>query len=53
MSDWTPITINMVIPISFANGSNHTDLKFYITGSKKPNLDGAGYSSFFIKYLGY
>ena len=53
VSDWTPITINMVIPISFDNGSNHTDLKFYITGSKKPNLDGAGYSTFFIKYLGY
>ena len=53
VSDWTPITINMVIPICFDNGSNHTDLKFYITGSKKPNLDGAGYSSFFIKYLGY
>ena len=53
VSSWTPITINIVIPISFDNGSNHTDLKFYVTGSKKPNLDGAGYSTFFIKYLGY
>ena len=49
---WTPITIHAVIPINVDNGFNHVDIKLYIDSSNSnTKLDGAGYSTFFIKYL--
>ena len=50
-SDWTPITINAVIPINVDNGYGYADIKFYIQTTNNAILDGAGYSTFYIKYL--
>ena len=58
-SDWTPITINTVIPINTNNGFNHVRIKMYIiinTGDKRLRklngvFRGARYSTFYIKYL--
>ena len=58
LSSWSPITINTVIPITTDNGFNHAKIKLYIknrTGRKLRGddaiLKGAGYSTFYIKYL--
>ena len=50
-SNWTPITINAVVSINVDNGFNHADLKLYIKTNNNAILDGAGYSTFYIKYL--
>ena len=50
-SDWTPITINAVIPITVDNGFGHDEIKLYIKTNNNAEFDGAGYSTFYIKYL--
>ena len=50
-SGWSPITINAVIPINTDNGYNHVDLKLYIKTNDGAMFDGAGYSTFYIRYL--
>ena len=50
-SSWTPITINAVVSINVDNGFNHADMKLYIKTNNNAILDGAGYSTFYIKYL--
>ena len=48
-SDWTPITINTIIPITVDNGFNHVDIELKLTD---PTIfDGVGYCTFYIKYL--
>lgn len=48
---WAPITINAIVTIQADNGFGHADIKLYL--SDDPSLlDGAGYSTFYIKYLG-
>ena len=58
LSSWSPITINIVIPITTDNGFNHAKIKLYTknaTGKKIPGddaiLEGSIYSTFYIKYL--
>ena len=58
LSSLSPITINTVIPITTDNGFNHAKIKLYIKNvrSKKIRrddaiLEGASYSTFYIKYL--
>ena len=55
-SSWTPITINVIIPISVDNGYGHADIKLYLKGSHSSSgiiaFDGRGNSTFYIKYLG-
>ena len=51
-SDWAPITINAVIRITVDNGFGHAEIKLYIQTTDNAILDGAGYSTFYIKYLG-
>ena len=58
LPSWSPITINIVIPITTDNGFNHAKIKLYIkiASSKKLRgddaiLEGASYSTFYIKYL--
>ena len=50
-SDWSPITINTVIPITTDNGFNYARIKMYIKATDNAIFDGAGYSTFYIKYL--
>ena len=50
-SDWSPITINTVIPITVDNGFNYARIKMYIKTTNNAEFDGAGYSTFYIKYL--
>ena len=58
-SGWPPITINTVIPINTDNGFNHVRIKMYIKNKTRDKrlvdlnaiFDGAGYSTFYIKYL--
>ena len=50
-SDWSPITINTVIPITTDNGFNYARIKMYIKTTYYAIFDGAGYSTFYIKYL--
>ena len=53
--DWRPLTINAVIPITIDNGFNYARIKIYLEkisgGSFNGELDGAGNSTFYIKYL--
>ena len=49
---WKPLIINAVIPITTDNGFNHAEIKLYIQTTDNAILDGTGYSTFFIKYLG-
>ena len=49
LSSWSPITINTVIPITTDNGFNHARGK-NIRGVDAI-LEGARYSTFYIKYL--
>ena len=48
-SDWSPITINTVIQITTDNGFNYARIKIKTTDNAI--FDGAGYSTFYIKYL--
>ena len=50
-SDWSPITINAIVPINVDNGFGHADIQMWITTENNAVLDGAGYSTFYIKYL--
>ena len=50
-SNWTPITINSVVPITVDNGFNHADIQLKLKISDKAILDGDGYSTFYIRYL--
>ena len=54
-SNWTPITINAVVPINADNGFNYARIKMYIKNTGSGILgsifDGAGHSTFYIKYL--
>ena len=50
-SNWTPITINTIIPITVDNGFNHADIQFKFKISDNAIFDGAGYSTFYIRYL--
>ena len=49
-SSWTRITINAIIPITVDNGFNHSDISLKLESTAI--FDGAGYSTFYIKYLG-
>ena len=49
-TQWTPITINAVVPISVDDGFNHTDIKLELIGVNCI-FDGSGYSTFYIRYL--
>ena len=48
-SNWTPITINAIIPITVDNGYNYADLNLKLNGTAI--FDGDGYSTFYIRYL--
>ena len=54
-SDWSPITINAIVPINVDNGFGHAEIKMFTRsrpGTKyRAILGGAGFSSFYIKYL--
>ena len=54
-SDWSPITINAIVPINVDNGFGHAEIKMFTrsrTGTKnRAILGGAGFSIFYIKYL--
>ena len=50
-SDWTPIAINTIVPITVDNGFNHDDIQFKFRVSDDAIFDGAGYSTFYIRYL--
>ena len=50
-SNWTPITINTIIPITVDNGFNHADIQLKFGLSDTAIFDGAGYSTFYIRYL--
>ena len=50
-SDWTPITINAIVPINVDNGFGHVEIKLYLQTTNNAIFDGAGYSTFYIKYL--
>ena len=47
----SPITINSVIPINTNNGFNHVEIKLYTKTTNNAIFEGAGYSTFYIKYL--
>ena len=48
---WIPITFNTIFPISVDDGYSHVDLKLYMKTNDGAMFDGAGYSTFYIKYL--
>ena len=50
-TDWSPITINAIVPITEDNGFGHADIQMLIITTDNAILDGAGYSTFYIKYL--
>ena len=50
-SNWTPITINAIVPITVDNGFNHADIQLKFGLSDTAIFDGAGYSTFYIRYL--
>ena len=50
-SDWSPIAINAIVPINVDNGFGHADIQMWIITTDNAILDGARYSSFYIKYL--
>ena len=54
-SSWVQLIINAVIPITIDNGFGHARIKMYVekisSSSFNGELDGAGYSTFYIKYL--
>ena len=50
-SNWAPITINALVNITVDNGFNHADIQLKFGVSDDAIFDGAGYSTFYIKYL--
>ena len=50
-SDWTPITINAIVPITIDNGFKHADIQLKSRVSDSAIFDGDGYSAFYIRYL--
>ena len=50
-SDWTPVTINAVVPINVDNGFDYVEIQLKFGDSDDAIFDGAGYSTFYIKYL--
>ena len=50
-TDWSSITINAIVPITVDNGFGNADIQMWIITTDNAILDGAGYSSFYIKYL--
>ena len=50
-SNWTPITINAIVPITIDNGFNHVDIQLKFGVFDDAIFDGAGYSTFYIRYL--
>ena len=50
-SGWVPLTINTIINITTDNGWGFSHLLFDLIGSDNAILDGAGHSTFYIKYL--
>ena len=49
--DWTPVTINAVIPITVDSDLNYAKIKMYIESNDNPQFDGVDNSTFYIKYL--
>ena len=49
-SNWTPITINIIKKIEILSGTTYSQIRFHFH-SDDGSLDGAGYSTFYIKYL--
>ena len=50
-SNWTPITINAIVPITVDNGFNHSDIQLKFGVFDDALFNGSGYSSFYIRYL--
>ena len=50
-TNWTPITINIIISINVVNSFGHVDLQFKSGVFDKAIFRGVGRSSFYIKYL--
>ena len=50
-SNWSPITINAIVPINADNGFDHVEMQMWIITKDNAIFDGAGYSTFYIKYL--
>ena len=51
-SAWIPITVNAVIRVAIPQGYGYANLHFGFGLNSSGILDGAGYSTFFIKYIG-
>ena len=51
-SDWIPITINALIRVSIPQGYIYANLHIGFGLNSSGILDGVGYSTFFIKYIG-
>ena len=50
-SDWSTITINAIVPINADNGFGFVEIQMWIITKNNAILDGAGFSTFYIKYL--
>ena len=50
-SNWTPITINAIVPITVDNGFKHADIQLKFGVFDDALFNGSGYSSFYIRYL--
>ena len=50
-SNWTPITINAIVPITVDNGFKHADIQLKFGVFDNALFNGSGYSSFYIRYL--
>ena len=50
-TNWTPLTINTIIPITVDNGYNHADIQVRTKYIDNILFKGSGYSSFYIRYL--
>ena len=50
-TNWTPITINTIISVNVSNNIGHVDFQFKSGVFDDAIFKGAGYSSFYIKFL--
>ena len=50
-TNWTPITINTIISVNVSNSIGHVDFQFKSGVFDDVIFKGAGYSSFYIKFL--
>ena len=50
-SNWTPITINAIVPSTVDNGFKHADIQLKFGVFDDALFNGSGYSSFYIRYL--